>query len=145
MVIIHCMNDLLHRLSKRGWQMTPQRRVIAEVLSGDHVHLTADEIHEQAIHKLPEISRATAYKALTEMVALGEVAVVNVEGRARRYDPNGDRSHQHLVCERCGLIRDVHPRGSDALRLEQSDHHGFKLTGVDVVFRGLCPDCAAKG
>ena len=76
------MGNLLQRLATRGWQMTPQRRVIAEVLAGDHVHLTADEIHEQAVARLPEISRATAYKALTEMVALGEVA------RERVADPS---------------------------------------------------------
>jgi Fur family transcriptional regulator, stress-responsive regulator len=137
------MNTLLTRLARRGWQMTPQRRVIAEVLSGEHVHLTADDIHELAAARLPEISRATAYKALTEMVALGEVAVVNVEGRARRYDPNADRSHQHLVCEQCGLIRDIHPSGADSLQLPKAERHGFKLTGVDVVFRGICAGCAS--
>lgn len=136
------MNNLLQRLATRGWQMTPQRRVIAEVLAGDHVHLTADEIHAHAVAKLPEISRATAYKALTELVALGEVAVVNVEGRARRYDPNVDRSHQHLVCESCGLIRDIHPSGAEALHLDKAERHGFTLTGVDVVFRGFCVRCA---
>ena len=136
------MSNLLQRLATRGWQMTPQRRVIAEVLAGDHVHLTADEIHEQAVARLPEISRATAYKALTELVALGEVAVVNVEGRARRYDPNVDRSHQHLVCERCGLIRDIHPAGQESLTLSPASRFGFELTGVDVVFRGVCPNCA---
>jgi Fur family ferric uptake transcriptional regulator len=140
--MIFGMSNLLQRLATRGWQMTPQRRVIAEVLAGDHVHLTADEIHEQAVARLPEISRATAYKALTELVALGEVAVVNVEGRARRYDPNVDRSHQHLVCERCGLIRDIHPSGQESLALGPSNRFGFELTGVDVVFRGICPNCA---
>ena len=136
------MKSLLQRLASRGWQMTPQRRVIAEVLAGEHVHLTADEIHAKAVAKLPEISRATAYKTLTELVALGEVAVVNVAGRARRYDPNVDHSHQHLVCEGCGLIRDVHPAGQEQLSLGPSEFFGFELTGVDVVFRGLCPDCA---
>lgn len=138
------MKTLLERLASRGWQMTPQRRVIAEVLAGNHVHLTADEIHERAVSRLPEISRATAYKALSEMVALGEVAVVNVEGRARRYDPNVDGSHQHLVCERCGLIRDIHPSGAETLRLDEAERHGFELKGVDVTFRGVCPACAGE-
>ena len=39
------MSDLLKRLRGRGWRMTAQRRVVAEVLDGDHVHLTADEVH----------------------------------------------------------------------------------------------------
>jgi Fur family transcriptional regulator, stress-responsive regulator len=136
--------NLLQRLAERRWQMTPQRRVIAEVLAGEHVHLTADEILDRAVERLPEISRATAYKTLNELVALGEVASINVGGRARRYDPNVGVSHQHLVCEGCGMIRDIHPDGQDALSLSSSGRFGFTLTGIDVVFRGLCPDCAKK-
>jgi len=134
--------NLLQRLAERQWQMTPQRRVIAEVLAGDHIHLTADEILDRAVERLPEISRATAYKTLNELVALGEVASINVGGRARRYDPNVGNAHQHLVCEGCGLIRDIHPAGQSELSLPAAERFGFELSGVDVVFRGLCPDCA---
>jgi Fe2+ or Zn2+ uptake regulation protein len=136
------MKDLLQRLSERGWQLTPQRRVLAEVLAGQHVHLTADEIHERAVARLPEISRATAYKTLGELIALGEIREVAIGGRARRYDPNADATHQHLVCERCGLIRDVHSEGKDQLRITKGNHYGFVVTSIEVVFRGLCPNCA---
>jgi Fe2+ or Zn2+ uptake regulation protein len=136
------MKDLLQRLSERKWQMTPQRRVVAEVLAGEHVHLTADEIHERAVARLPEISRATAYNTLGELVALGEIREVAIGGRARRYDPNADATHQHLVCERCGLIRDVHPEGEDHLRIAKANRYGFTVMSVEVVFRGLCPACA---
>ena len=49
--------------------MTAQRRVVAEVLDGEHVHLTADEVHARAVAKLPEISRATVYNTLGELVS----------------------------------------------------------------------------
>lgn len=103
------MSDLLDRLRGRGWRMTAQRRVVAEVLDGDHVHLTADEVHARAVAKLPEISRATVYNTLGEMVTLGEVIEVSTDRRAKRYDPNAHRPHHHLVCASCGTIRDVHP------------------------------------
>ena len=138
------VKGLLERLGARDWLMTSQRRAVAEVLAGEHVHLTADEIHERAAVLLPEISRATIYKTLAELVELGEVREVVIGGRARRYDPNFDVLHQHLVCERCGLIRDVYPDGTDRLRIAPSEQFGFTLTGVDIVFRGLCADCAAK-
>ena len=137
------MKELLQRLTERGWQLTAQRRVVAEVLAGEHVHLTADEIHERAVARLPEISRATAYKTLGELVALGEIREVAIGGRARRYDPNVDTTHQHLVCERCGMIRDVHPEGEDQLRIAKGGRYGFTVTSIEVVFRGLCPACAA--
>jgi len=136
------MKELLQRLTERGWQLTPQRRVVAEVLAGEHVHLTADEIHERAVARLPEISRATAYKTLGELVVLGEIREVAIGGRARRYDPNVDTTHQHLVCERCGLIRDVHPEGEEQLRIAKGNRYGFTVTSIEVVFRGLCPTCA---
>ncbi|MFJ9338787.1 Fur family transcriptional regulator [Streptomyces sp. NPDC101733] len=136
------MSDLLERLRGRGWRLTSQRRVVAEVLDGDHVHLTADEVHALAVRRLPEISRATVYNALGELVSLGEIAEVATDGRAKRYDPNAHHPHQHLVCVRCGLIRDVHPTGDPMSGLSAEDRFGFTLSGVEVTYRGLCPACA---
>ncbi|MEV7725331.1 Fur family transcriptional regulator [Streptomyces sp. NPDC087917] len=136
------MSDLLERLRGRGWRLTSQRRVVAEVLDGDHVHLTADEVHALAVRRLPEISRATVYNALGELVSLGEIAEVATDGRAKRYDPNAHHPHQHLVCVRCGLIRDVHPTGDPMGGLSTEDRFGFTLSGVEVTYRGLCPACA---
>ncbi|MFD9307773.1 Fur family transcriptional regulator [Streptomyces sp. NPDC060048] len=136
------MSDLLERLRGRGWRMTSQRRVIAEVLDGDHVHLTADEVHARAVERLPEISRATVYNALGELVSLGEVLEVTSDGRAKRYDPNAHHPHQHLVCSGCGLIRDVHPSGDPLADLPDAERFGFTVAGVEVTYRGLCVSCA---
>lgn len=122
--------------------MTAQRRVVAEVLDGDHVHLTADEVHALAARRLPEISRATVYNALGELVALGEVAEVSTDGRAKRYDPNARTPHQHLVCSGCGTIRDVRPAGDPLAGLPESERMGFTVSKADVTYRGLCPSCA---
>ncbi|MFE2439439.1 Fur family transcriptional regulator, partial [Streptomyces sp. NPDC059409] len=75
------MSDLLERLRERGWRLTAQRRVVAEVLDGDHVHLTADEVHARAARRLPEISRATVYNTLRELVHRAEVLEVSTVGR----------------------------------------------------------------
>ncbi|MFD3808039.1 Fur family transcriptional regulator [Streptomyces sp. NPDC058611] len=136
------MSDLLVRLRGRGWRLTAQRRVVAEVLEGDHVHLTADEVHARAALLLPEISRATVYNALGELVSLGEVAEVSTDGRAKRYDPNAHHPHEHLVCSRCGLIRDVRPTGDPLADLPVEGRFGFTVSGAEVTYRGLCPSCA---
>ena len=70
--------DLFDRFRDLGWRLSPQRRVVAEVLVGDHVHLTAEQVHERARERLPEISRATVYNTLNEIVAMGEVAEVDI-------------------------------------------------------------------
>ncbi|MBM7169170.1 transcriptional repressor [Streptomyces sp. G44] len=136
------MSDLLERLRGRGWRLTAQRRVVAEVLNGDHVHLTADEVLARATDRLPEISRATVYNTLGELVSLGEVLEVATDGRAKRYDPNAHRPHQHLVCSDCGAIRDVHPSGDPLSALPDSERFGFTVSAVEMTYRGHCPDCA---
>lgn len=136
------MSDLLERLRGRGWRLTAQRRVVAEVLDGEHVHLTADEVLARATARLPEISRATVYNTLGELVSLGEITEVATDGRAKRYDPNVHRPHQHLVCSGCGAIRDVHPTGDPLGLLPDSERHGFTVTESDLTYRGLCPACA---
>ncbi|MFI1107772.1 MULTISPECIES: Fur family transcriptional regulator [Streptomyces] len=136
------MSDLLERLRAQGWRLTAQRRVVAEVLDGDHVHLTAEEVHARAAERLPEISRATVYNTLGELVGLGEVLEVATDGRAKRYDPNAHHPHHHLVCSGCGTVRDVHPTGDPLAELPPRERYGFRVAEAEVIYRGLCPSCA---
>lgn len=138
------MSELVERLRARGWRLTPQRRAVAEVLRGDHVHFTAEEVHARARRRVPEVSLATVYNTLNELVAMGEVQEVTVGGHAKRYDPNVGDSHQHLLCVRCGELRDVHPTGQRLLDLPTAQRHGYQVDDVEITFRGLCPDCRQR-
>lgn len=132
------MAPLLDRLRDRGWRLTAQRRVIAEVMSGDHVHLAADEVLERSRRVLPEVSLATVYNTLNELVAIGElVELPHADGR-KRYDPNIEERHHHLVCVDCGRMLDVK---ADDPRLPADQQHGFQMLGVEVTFHARCPDC----
>jgi Fe2+ or Zn2+ uptake regulation protein len=133
--------DLLTRLRARDdWRLTAQRRVVAEVLRGDHVHLTAEAVHEHARERLPEISLATVYNTLNELVAMGEVLEVAVGDGPKRYDPNVEVRHHHLRCVRCNELLDV--RATDGRpKLPAGEDHGYEIVDVDVIFRGVCPAC----
>jgi Fe2+ or Zn2+ uptake regulation protein len=115
--------------------------VVAEVLSGEHVHLTADAVYSRAQLILPEISLATVYNTLNELVAMGEVLEVSTGDGAKRYDPNTTAAHHHLYCVECGDLRDVNPKGTAGVVLPPGEQHGFELLDMDIVFRGRCPDC----
>lgn len=111
------------------------------MLHGEHVHLTAEAVLGRAQERLPEISLATVYNTLNEMVSMGEVLEVSPGGGPKRYDPNVGSRHHHLVCTECGELLDVRPDGADQLRLPARDRHGYQLVDVDIVFRGVCRDC----
>lgn len=135
------MSNLLERLQGRGWRVTAQRRVIAEVLAGEHIHLTAEDVLVRARERLPELGLATVYNTLNDLVRLGEVAEVVPGHGPKRYDPNTDVDHHHLVCVDCGRILDVQSERRPALAA--TDEHGFELLGAEVLFRGRCPVCRA--
>jgi len=134
--------DLLTRLRDREWRLSAQRRAVAEVLVGEHVHLTAEQVHDLARERLPEVSRATVYNTLNELVAMGELFEVDVTDGPKRYDPNVTERHDHLVCDGCQAIRDV-PRSSSP-DVPPDVLGGFLVTGVEVTYRGLCPSCARR-
>jgi len=135
------ISELVQRLRDRGWRLTAQRRVVAEVLAGEHIHLTADAVYSRAQQLLPEISLATVYNTLNELVDMGEVIEISTGDGPKRYDPNTTEAHHHLYCVACGTLRDVNPDGTERLALPASQQHGFELLDVDIVFRGRCPDC----
>jgi Fur family ferric uptake transcriptional regulator len=136
---------LVDRLRSRGWRVTPQRRAVAEVLVGDHVHFTAEDVHERARAAVPEISLATVYNTLGELVAMGEILEVRAARGPVRYDPNVHTAHHHLICTICGKLLDVSPVGVEKVSLYGAAAHGFVIDDVDVTFRGRCPDCASAG
>jgi Fur family ferric uptake transcriptional regulator len=135
---------LLERLRTRGWRVTPQRRAVAEALAGHDVHLTADEVHRRARQSLPEVSLATVYNTLNELVAMGEIGEVRHAPGPARYDPNvGVMPHHHLLCTSCGTLFDVDPAAVEAPSPRVEGAGRFAVEGVDVLFRGTCAECLA--
>ncbi|MGH9043278.1 MAG: Fur family transcriptional regulator [Acidimicrobiales bacterium] len=133
--------DLLARLRTREWNLSAQRRVVAQVLAGEHVHLTAQEVHDLAKRQLPEISRSTVYNTLKELVTMGELVEVDGAGGPTRFDPNVAERHHHLICELCQAIRDV-PRTEPVPDIAEDARGGFLVTAAEITYRGICPSCA---
>jgi Fur family transcriptional regulator, stress-responsive regulator len=118
---------------------------VVEALGGEHVHLTVEQILAAARRHQPALSQATAYNTLNDLVALGEVTQVRVADGNVRFDPKVGPNHHHLVCDDCGLIYDVDPRGVEGLFLPRAQRYGMTIDSVEVVFHGRCSACAEGG
>jgi Fur family ferric uptake transcriptional regulator len=138
-------SDLSERLAVRGWRLTPQRRSVLTALEGEHVHFSADQVWAAARRVVPEVSLATVYNTLNELVSLREVTEVRLADGTTRYDPKVGPDHHHLVCEGCGLIFDVEPQGVEGVSLPLAQQFGMVVEAVEVVFRGRCSNCAEHG
>jgi len=126
-------------LEASGLRFTPQRYAVMAFL-GDHAgHPTAAEIFKAVNRADPRCSRATTYNNLRDLVQVGLVREVAVEGRAARFDAKGVR-HHHFICDRCGKVEDM--AWYDVPRPASGSLGRRVLRDCELIFRGLCAKCA---
>lgn len=134
-------------LRAKGLKLTPQRRLIIDILIHDRTHPTVEEVYRKVLETMPEVSRTTVYNTIREMINLGVVSEVEHFGDGGvRYDTAAE-PHHHFFCVKCKALVDVDPSESPL---------GAECEGVPeslpgcVVFKrqltlyGLCADCAGK-
>lgn len=136
------VDELTQQFRDHGYRVTPQRQVIFRLLEGNATHPTVDALYEAARVELPTISVKTVYQTVHELADLGEVRLVDLGTGSVRVDPNVERDHHHLVCRRCGAVRDFEAEWP-ALTLPADVRADFAIDAVDVIVRGLCEACAA--
>ena len=134
------VDELTGLFRDQGLRVTPQRQAIFRLLQGNAEHPTVDAIYEAARARMPTISRKTVYQTVHDLESMGEVAVLDVGTGSVRVDPNVEHAHHHMICTRCGKVRDVLV-DVGGLQLAPRERRGFAIDGVEVIFRGTCDDC----
>jgi Fur family peroxide stress response transcriptional regulator len=131
------------QLKAQGRRVTPQRRAIIQTLLEDHPHPTAEQIFTHVRQTMPDLSPATVYNTLHELVEMGTLLELDLGLGERRYDVT-TADHAHLVCLRCGRVEDV-PYDHEGLKPLPEHARGFQVIDQRVTFRGYCPTCASQG
>ncbi|MBC8253466.1 MAG: transcriptional repressor [Ardenticatenia bacterium] len=133
------LQRLIGQLRQHRYRMTPQRRAVLAAMLGPISHPSADQIYEMVCKQMPDISLATIYNTLRELVAIQEARELDLGLRGRRYDIER-REHAHLVCTHCGKIEDVM---GDLAQVKASLPHGngFRPMRYDAAIYGCCADC----
>ncbi len=133
---------MMARCRDAGLNVTPQRTAVYRALLESEEHPTPELLFERVKRDMPAVSLATIYKALEALQSLGLVRAVPFVGDKRRFDAN-DSPHHHLVCERCGSIRDYYDHGFDAL-VPGHRVRGFTAHSISVNITGICSKCSNK-
>lgn len=126
---------------------TVQQTAVANKLSMLHgSHPTADEVHAAVSAEYPTVSKATVYRVLNRMAEEGTALKVNVSDGPDRFDDTL-KPHYHVLCTECGRVDDV--EASKELASFDLDAAakaaGYTITGHDLLFRGVCPNCKKGG
>jgi Fe2+ or Zn2+ uptake regulation protein len=130
--------ELTELFRTRGLKVTPQRQMIFRLLHGNEVHPTAESVYAAARAEMPMISLRTVYQTLNDLEKMGEIQQLDVGTGSSRFDPNTD-AHHHLVCESCGMVRDLY--ADFGISVPRGRAKGFTVKNAEVVFRGLCGTC----
>jgi len=140
MSVMRTPEELTDVFRASGRKVTAQRQCIFRILQGDETHPSAEAVHAAACREMETISLKTVYQTLHDLAELGEIAALDVGTGMTRFDPNVDDPHHHLVCRRCGSVRDLVVDFPD-LSVPDGADLGFEVGSAEVVFRGLCPSC----
>ncbi len=124
-------------------RLTKQRKLILERLRNSKSHPTATEIFDKVRAELPNISLGTVYRNLDILSKQGFVKKIETCGDQKRFDAV-TRDHLHVICSRCGKVRDVEGEFDlDVDKLAGIDSD-FTITGIRFEILGICPACLAN-
>ena len=104
-------------------------------------HPTADVLYTVIRAKSPNVSLATVYRNLNQLVEAGQIARISVPGSADRFDPVAD-GHSHLICRECGEIVDIPCSALPDLASTVKEATGCTVESCGLIFSGLCHNCA---
>jgi Fe2+ or Zn2+ uptake regulation protein len=136
------VNRLCKQLKAQGRRLTPQRRAIIQALFDDEPHPTAEQIFTRVRQDMPDMSHATVYNTLHELVEMDVLRELDLGLGERHYDFS-ENDHAHLICLGCGRIEDV-PYEREGITLPAEHTHGFHVVDCNIIFRGYCPDCMSQ-
>jgi Fur family iron response transcriptional regulator len=125
---------ILSRLRGAGLRPTRQRLALAGLLfDGDDRHVTAEQLHDEAVAAVIPVSLATVYNTLHQFTNAGLLREVVVEPGRSYFDTNID-DHHHFFCESTGMLQDI---PGAAVMVGQLPHApaGTEISRVDVIIR----------
>jgi len=137
------MVRILKKLTSSGYKITPQRRLILEVIAGSDRHLTAEEVSEKVKEMQPSISLATIYRNINLLVELSLLSKLDLHSGPPRYELFQGHGH-HLVCLGCGaaIKLGICPMQGDVLKV--IEENGFEVYSHHFEITGYCKECQAK-
>ncbi len=130
-------------LRREGKKLTPQRRLILDIIHDSNDHLTANEILDYVQARVSGVNKSTIYRTLELLEELGCV-FKSVLGNRFIYHHAEEGHHNHLICRTCGKNIDCDEDIFLPVKLELNEKYGFQVDFKHIVMNGLCNNCKGK-
>ena len=121
------------------------RLAVAELVEGSSRHdWSIEEIGEALAARGTRADFSSLYRAVEALVSDGALRRVELGTSGSRFESASEHHHEHVRCDGCGAVAAVSGCvvANSVPAIERST--GFSVTGHEILFRGLCPDCAGS-
>lgn len=131
----------LHRMRK-----TPERFAILKKVWQQSHHFNADALHAALEGDGYHVSRATVFNTIELLVDSGVLRRHQFgSGKSVVYEA-ARGSHLHLICTRCGKVRELSDRNGELAGLitQRCSTSSFEPAYCNAYVHGICGQCARK-
>lgn len=136
--------DLLRLIHQHGLRLTPQRKLILDVIHQSGGHLTIDQIYRRVRIQNEGVNLATVYRNLDVLCDLRLVVAADMGGGIRVYEIAGEQPHHHLVCRSCGAIVQIDHSLVIQMFRQIERYYQFSIDMDHMALFGLCARCRVE-
>ena len=124
-----------------GHRLTRPRRALAKLIEArDGAFSAADLVADAQVRRLG-IGRATIFRTIELLVAIGALERIDLPTGDHAYVPCGPAHHHHVVCRRCSRSVEIGDLGLGAFARDIARKTGYRVDEHRIELFGLCPDC----
>ena len=129
-------------LRKAGLKVTLPRVKIMQILdSAENRHMSAEDVYKALQDADEDVGLATVYRVLTQFESAGLVMRHHFEGGQSVFEMTPDNHHDHIVCTKCGKVKEFYSEVIEQEQQRAADDAGFLISDHSLYIYGLCPDC----
>jgi len=130
------------QLKQVGLKVTLPRVKIIQILENSQTrHLSAEDISKALTDSGEEVALGTIYRVLAQFETAGLVTRHHFEGGYSVFELNEGEHHDHLVCIKCGLVKEFVDEVIEERQHSIAKKAGFKMTDHSLNIYGLCSKC----
>jgi Fur family ferric uptake transcriptional regulator len=131
-------------LEAAGYRLTSPRRALAGLIASRRGHFTAEELLEESRRGRLGLGRATIFRSLDVLAALGVVERLDLPSGGHAFVTCQPAHHHHVVCSSCGRSAGVVDLGIERIAAAVGRQTGYRVDAHRLELFGLCPECQSK-
>ena len=136
----------LQHLSKAGLRVSQGRELVFSQVMHTHGHFTAEDLAKACIEQRLNVSRATVYRVLRDLLEAGIIRETAFGDKHHHFEHVYDENpHHHAQCVRCHHFIEFPDRKEDKVYHPYLKKQGFQILGHEMHFYGICKECREKG